>query len=448
MNAVLAPLLAVTLGWAGADYEVGPGRALAELDQVPWEALEAGDVVTIHARPEPYRAKFVLCVRGTQEKPIVVRGVRDAEGSRPIIDGRDAVARSELNYWNEARGVVKIGGANKPADLTPAHIRLEGLEIRGGRQPHQFEGRDGLAAYAVNAAAVFVEKGAQITLRDCALRDSGNGLFVAGESRDVRIEACEIDGNGNPGSTQEHNAYTEALGMVYEGNAFGPLREGALGSNLKDRSAGLIVRGNRIEGGNRQLDLVDAGNSNISAHPSYRTTEVVGNLLIEPADAGNNQIVHHGGDSNHYENYRPGGLRFEYNTVVTRRPGITTLLFLSSPEGAATVRGNVVVAPEGGRPVVLTGPGRVELGVNWFARRWEPGAPVRVTGGENVLSGRDPGLVAGGFAPADGSPLIDAGPANVAPPTVQFAPPLGVTSRQDAGPPDLGALPRGAKSTE
>ncbi|MFH5806494.1 polysaccharide-degrading enzyme [Alienimonas sp. DA493] len=443
-----ASLLFAALVSAGTTYEVGPGRTLAELDQVPWESLQAGDAVTIHARPEPYRGKFVLCVRGTKENPIVIRGVRDADGNRPVIDGRDAVTRSQLNYWNEARGVVKIGGANRPADVTPAYVRLEGLEIRGGREPFYFEGRDGRTAYAENAAAVFIEKGEQITLRDCALRDSGNGLFVAPASRDVRVEGCELDGNGNPGSAYEHNAYTSALGMTYEGNAFGPLREGALGNNLKDRSAGLVVRANRIEGGNRQLDLVDAGHGELSAHPSYATTTVVGNLLIEPENAGNNQIVHHGGDSDHYENYRPGGLRFEYNTVVTRRPGITTLLSLSSPKGVATVRGNVFVAPEGGRPVVSTGPGRVELGVNWFARRWQPGAAERVTGGEHVLSGRDPGFVADHFAPAEGSPLVDAGPADVAPPPVRFAVPVGTTLRDDAGRPDLGAFPRGAKSTE
>ena len=436
-----APLLALAaLLSAGTAYEVGPGRPLAELDQVPWEALKAGDVVTIHARGEPYRGKFVLCVRGTAAAPVTVRGVRDAEGNRPIIDGRDAVTRSQLNYWNEARGVLKIGGANRPADVTPAHLTVEGLEIRSARPPFSFEGRDGRTKYAQNAAAVFIEKGEHVTLRDCVLHDSANGLFVAGESRNVRVEGCMIFGNGNPGSAYEHNAYTESLGMIYVGNFFGPLREGALGSNLKDRSAGLVVRANRIEGGNRQLDLVDAGHGEISSHPSYAVTEVIGNLLIEPADAGNNQVIHHGGDSRHFETYRPGGLRVEYNTVVTYRPGITTLLFLSGGNGAATVRGNVFAAPAGGRPVVLAGPGSVELGVNWFARRWQPGVAGRVTGSGAILTGRDPGFAPEGFVPAAGSPLIDAGPADLAPPAVRFAAPAGTAERVDAGRPDLGAF--------
>ena len=199
----------------------------------------------------------------------------------------------------------------------------------------------------------------------------------------------------------------------------------------------------RIEGGNRQLDLVDAGRAEIVAHPSYAVTEVIGNLLIEPAGAGNGQIVHHGGDSSHVENYRPGGLRLEYNTVVTRRPGITTLLFLSGEDGSATVRGNVFAAPAGGRPVVLAGPGWVELGVNWFARRWQPGVPERASGGEAILSGRDPGFAADGFVPAAGSPLIDAAPADLAPPAVRFAAPAGVAERKDPGRPDLGAFPLG-----
>ena len=58
-----APVAAATL------YEVGPGKGLAELEQVPWELLEPGDAVRIHWRDAPYRGKFVLCRRGTEAAP-------------------------------------------------------------------------------------------------------------------------------------------------------------------------------------------------------------------------------------------------------------------------------------------------------------------------------------------------------------------------------------------
>jgi hypothetical protein len=65
--------------------------------------------------------------------------------------------------------------------------------------------------------------------------------------------------------------------MVYQFNHFGPLRANCPGNNLKDRSAGTVIRYNWIEGGNRQLDLVDAEDSaELRNHPSYSRT------LMEP----------------------------------------------------------------------------------------------------------------------------------------------------------------------
>ena len=43
-----------------ATYEVGPDQDYARPGHVPWELLEAGDLVLIHARPEPYKDKWVI----------------------------------------------------------------------------------------------------------------------------------------------------------------------------------------------------------------------------------------------------------------------------------------------------------------------------------------------------------------------------------------------------
>src|SRR5690349_3599033 len=100
-------------------YEVGPGLALTEVDQVPFEDLGAGDVVEIHARPTPYKAKFVVGNGGTEAAPLIVRGVRDGDGLRPVIDGEDAITRAQLDFWNEVRSVIKVGGSNAPGDAPP-----------------------------------------------------------------------------------------------------------------------------------------------------------------------------------------------------------------------------------------------------------------------------------------------------------------------------------------
>jgi hypothetical protein len=81
-------------------------------------------------------------------------------------------------------------------------------------------------SYSANAAALWIEKGENITVRNTALHDSGNGLFVSSVdpdvSRDILVEANDIFDNGNVSSAFEHNTYTEALGITYQFNHFGP----------------------------------------------------------------------------------------------------------------------------------------------------------------------------------------------------------------------------------
>ena len=72
-----------------ADYEVGEGVGmLSTISQVPWESLLPGDRVLIHWRADPYKEKWVLCRRGTEQDPITVSGVPGPEGQLPVIDLR------------------------------------------------------------------------------------------------------------------------------------------------------------------------------------------------------------------------------------------------------------------------------------------------------------------------------------------------------------------------
>ncbi|RLE20966.1 MAG: right-handed parallel beta-helix repeat-containing protein, partial [Acidobacteria bacterium] len=204
----------VSPAWA-ADYEVGPGQPLTTIGEVPWESLMPGDRVLIHWQAAPYTEKWVICRQGTEANPIVVSGVPGPSGQLPVIDGRNAVTRTELNFWNEGRGVIKIGGANSPPDTLPAHIIIENLEIRSGRPPYGFTDTDGQSAsYQNNAAAIYVEKATDLIIRNCILRDSGNGLFIGaydGETEDILIEGNWIYDNGIEGSIYEHNTYTAAI---------------------------------------------------------------------------------------------------------------------------------------------------------------------------------------------------------------------------------------------
>ncbi|MCP4805976.1 MAG: polysaccharide-degrading enzyme [Proteobacteria bacterium] len=342
-------------------FEVGEGQEFATPSEVPWEALKPSTLVRIHTGT--YADKWVVDVAGTEDAPIVVLGV-----DRPVITGQDAVTREALDFWSETRGVVKVGGSSVPGEGA-AWVWIQGLDIRSGHDAYGFTDDRGEAqVYDDNAAAVFVESGERIHVVDCVLSDSGNGLFVASGASDVLVQANTIQGNGNVGSAYEHNSYTEAERITFEFNDYGPLRDGADGNNLKDRSAGTVIRYNRITDGNRQLDLVDT--DHFVGHEDYGDVWVYGNLLIE-GDDGNSQIVHYGGDSGNAEQYRNGSLYFFHNTVRTTRPGNTTLVRLSDENQWISATDNIVWTD--GPLGILDGEGTARLAGNWLTEGWVDG---------------------------------------------------------------------------
>jgi hypothetical protein len=315
--------------------------------------------VLIYYRATPYKEKWVICRQGTPSAPITVRGIAGPSGELPIIDGNGATTRSALNYWNQERSIIKIGGANNPPDTVPQNITLENLEIRSARPPYSFTSANGTTQnYTTNASSIYVEKGENIVVRNCRIHDSGNGFFVASSdalaSRNILFEGNHIYDNGIESSIFEHNNYTAAAGITFQYNHFGPLRAGCQGNNLKDRSAGLVVRYNWIEGGNRQLDLVDGEDSSLIRNdPRYRETFVYGNVLIEPDAAGNRQIAHYGGDSGATANYRKGTLYFFNNTIVSTRTDRTTVLRLSTNEETCDFRNNIAYVTAAGSSLSL-----------------------------------------------------------------------------------------------
>ena len=261
-------------------YDVGPAMPYADPSAVPWESLAPGTLVRIHYRQAPYAHKWVIAVAGSADRPVVVRGIPH-EGMLPVITGENATTRLQLDYWNEGRSVVKVGGASHPSDL-PTHITIENLEIRSARPPYTFTDDGGnVQTYSDNAAAIHVEAGAHITIRNCILRDSGNGFFSTAQCADLLLEGNHIYDNGIENSIYQHNNYTESLGIIFQYNHFGPLRAGCRGNNLKDRSAGTVVRYNWIEAGNRTLDLVDSDYDDLVDDPTYGETFVYGNVLIK-----------------------------------------------------------------------------------------------------------------------------------------------------------------------
>ena len=113
-------------------------------------------------------------------------------------------------------------------------------------------------------------------------RTTATGCSSPTAPRTCSSRATPSMATATSGSIYEHNAYTEALGIVYQFNHFGPLCASCLGNNLKDRSAGTVVRYNWIEGGNRQLDLVESDSATYRADPVVSAHVRLRQRAVEP----------------------------------------------------------------------------------------------------------------------------------------------------------------------
>lgn len=403
---------------------------------VPWPNLVAGDTVFIHWKAEPYREKIFISNSGAADRPIRILGVPGPLGERPVVDGQNATTSSQFKYpypGTASRGLVVFSRSQAELDgYKPKYIEIEGLELLNATALYTFTDAQGqVMPYRSNASSVFIERGEHITIRNCVVSGSANGLFVASndseefQSREILVDGNEIFGNGNVNSDREHNVYTEAIGMVFQFNRFGPLRAGAFGNNIKDRSAGTVIRYNWIEGGTQQMDLIDPEGSFSQAlkDPRFHFTYVYGNIIINEPD--NSSVVHYGGDSGVTDIYRKGTLLFYHNTVIFRSDQRlryrVALLRLDTNDEIADVRNNIFynVAASPDAPLsefaFMIVYGKANLGVNWVNDGWltnRTGVNFEgdLTGTENLVTGSDPGFVSyatSDFTPKAESPVVD-----------------------------------------
>ncbi len=340
----------------GYDYSVGPGQRFADLSQVHWGTLGPGDSVRIYWRELPYRTKILLSTRGSRDAPIRICGVANGEGKRPVISGQNAVTPEGLNrldnYFSndhdnfQGLGLIILSGNYNEK---PANIVIEGLHLRHARSEYRFvNSRGERRRYAKGAACIRIQAADNVVIRNNEIEHCGNGIFTMSQTyneaaltRNLLIEKNHLHHNGQPGSYLEHNLYVQAIGVTYQFNRFGPNMPGAEGANLKDRSAGTVIRYNWFEGGTRVMDLVEVEDSapwfieqayleslNGSApdperlaevratEKRYRNTFVYGNLirhLGSTAPASN--LIHYGYD-NDPALARKGTLYFYNNTLM------------------------------------------------------------------------------------------------------------------------------------
>ena len=377
------------------EFSVGPGRRYENVGDVPFESLAPGDTVRIFWREQPYREKMMISGQGTASRPIRVCGIPGPDGQLPVIDGQDATTRRELDFpfsGHQVRGLVIIGHPHgQPwGEATPSYIVLEGLEVRNAAPPYSFTDRSGKKVpYSAIAAGIFVERANHLTIRGCTVTANNNGMFVGtggGEvalTQDVLIERNYIHDNGSLADYYEHNVYNEASNVVYQFNRFGPPRggkNGILGANIKERSAGVVVRYNWIEDGAHIMDIVDAQESKDVTRPmpSFHSTYVYGNVIIR-GTLPSGSMIHYGGDSGVAEDYRKGTLFFYNNTVIVKNESYgtytrTPIFELSTNDEHLDSRNNVyfsTVEPDELHAIGMLGArDQISSGVATFAGDW------------------------------------------------------------------------------
>jgi hypothetical protein len=125
---------------------------VAELDALPMGSLQAGDVVNIFYNATPYNRIVRISNQGTAAQPIVIWGVTDANGNRPVFTGRDArttpgsMPGGTGNVWNNTstlswqyrEGIAIMGTACKASDpwgtYRPEHVQFYNFELTGARR--------------------------------------------------------------------------------------------------------------------------------------------------------------------------------------------------------------------------------------------------------------------------------------------------------------------------
>ncbi len=415
---------------SGTAYDVGDGQMYPTLGDVPWHALGAGDTVRIHYREAPYHEKILISNNGSEGQPIRLCGVAGPNGELPVIHGADATT-SPNQHWQgylplQDLSVAMIGpDDDDPYESRPEWITIEGLVFTGATASNTYTNSEGeTRPYANLIAGLYIVQGAHIVIRGNVFTDNASGMFVLSKDETdfhvveyLLLEGNYFYGNGEVGNDSRHNCYIQAIGVLVQYNRFDRLREGALGGNLKDRSAGTTVRYNWIEGGARQLDLVDAQEhaQHAQADPRYRETFVNGNVILNSHQAGDGRhVVHYGGDTLGFEqNFRKGTLYFYNNTVVTEanvdERYRSAVIEASTNDETVDMRNNVIVRIGTTNMSLLHRAGHLELGVNWISEGYWVGYEDftgTVSGEANVIAGTDPGL-GDLYRPAIGSPVID-----------------------------------------
>lgn len=341
----------------GLTFEVGPGKAYTTPRDVPWIKLLPCDVVKIYYRPEAYKDIIFIGARGEKNKYITIMGVPGSNGERPVFDGAGAISPpatgTGMSSVFDGFGMIiisrpiNIGGGLTSASYgyKPGYLHIKGLTVQNVRTPATFTPLAGGTpkAYAAFTSGIYVAPAEHLAITDCELANNGIGFFLKSDqdymapapdylgngrqSRNILVRNNYFHDNGIDGNTSLHNAYTEAIGTVYEHNYFGRPK-GTSADNIKDRSAGIIFRNNYIDSAMHNISLRDpesngpyeAIQKDAMGEDLVKYAFIYNNVFVQRLIGANGGIVigHGDGDFGAQKQYRYGKIFFYSNRVISK----------------------------------------------------------------------------------------------------------------------------------
>lgn len=245
-------------------YEVGPARAYADLNAVPWNSLAPGDTVRIHnddltgKSPTTYHQHISIPVGGTASEPLRICGVPDAGGVKPIVDGENATSRKDAGWAGgslEDLGLITLyDSAHKFDEVQDGNqdVMIEGLHLRNARPSFSFTRQAGsdLKPYSNFAACIRIQTGRDVLIRGNQLENCTQGIFTNAQTPqgnliyDLTVEGNYVNDWGAQRNESVHAMYLQAIGLQAQFNYFGPSAPGAGGNVIKSRSVLNFLRWN------------------------------------------------------------------------------------------------------------------------------------------------------------------------------------------------------------
>ena len=361
---------------------------------------------------------------GSAAQPIRIVGLR-AGGARPQIRG------------GVSTFVVQ-------AD----HVVVEGFDISGG------------------SSSCFFHQGHDVTLRDSVVHDCpGQGILGADQgSGSFLLEYVEVHHTGAGASAHQIRMATDEV--AHPGSVFRMqhcyVHDANGGNNVKSRAERNEIYYNWIEGAlYHELELIgpdpDEAAAGWSVDLVREDSDVVGNVLRKTTTAFVTRI---GGDGT---GWSKGRYRFVNNTIITTT-GSGAVWRLYDLLESVEMHNNVIVVNGTGGPTIMRAvsgdfmwvSGTNIAGSNNWVASGATSVPSQWTG---TITGTSPGLASltADVRPIAGSPLVDAGAANLAGPAgfafpsplwpPAFHPPLQTLAavgtaeaRPIGGPIDIGAF--------